>query len=104
MSALLSGIQIADGQSSSSSSDNPTSTRSVIPTGTTFPVAQKKNPTGTIVGGVVGGLVALVVILAGVLHLHRRRSHTPLVDERSPQILTPFMDTSTRARYQDSLI
>ncbi|PBK86059.1 hypothetical protein ARMGADRAFT_542026 [Armillaria gallica] len=98
VSALLSGIQIADGQSSSSSSDNPTSTRSAIPTGstTTFPVAQKKNPTGTIVGGVMGGLVALVVILAGVLHLHRRRSHTPLVDERSPQILTPFMDTSTR--------
>ncbi|KAK0237379.1 hypothetical protein EDD85DRAFT_1008566 [Armillaria nabsnona] len=106
VSALLSGIQLLNNQPSSKSSDSPTTDgipASGSPTASvtiSSPLLPKHNPTGAIVGGVVGGLAGLAVTVACVLLWRRRycqRNHTPLVDERSPQILTPFMATTIRA-------
>ncbi|KAK0187579.1 hypothetical protein F5146DRAFT_1141005 [Armillaria mellea] len=98
ISALLSGVQLADDQPSSKSSDNPTSTAIPSSGGSTSPLPTKKSPTGAIVGGVVAGLAGLVIIIAGTLLLRRKRrrrneSHFA-VDGSSPRMLTPFMDTS----------
>ncbi|PBK61067.1 hypothetical protein ARMSODRAFT_944313 [Armillaria solidipes] len=106
VSALLGGIQLLDDQPSSKPSDSPTSNgipasgRPTASATTSSPLLPKHNPTGAIVGGVVGGLAGLAVTVACVLLCHRRcrqRNHAPLVDERSPQILTPFMATTILA-------
>ncbi|KAK0216401.1 hypothetical protein IW262DRAFT_1464960 [Armillaria fumosa] len=109
VSALLGGLQLLDDQSDSlsKSSDNPTSTetpasgRSTARTTTSAPSLPKHNSTGAIVGGVIGGLAGLAVTISCILLYRRRhcqRNQAPLVNERSPQILTPFMATTIRAR------
>ncbi|SJL17343.1 uncharacterized protein ARMOST_20893 [Armillaria ostoyae] len=97
VTALLSAIQLVDDESSSKSSDNPTSSHTPTAKMTTSPLPQKKNTTGAIIGGVVGGLAVLVITIVCVLLYRRRRrqGNSPLVvDERSPQIRAPFMATS----------
>ncbi|KAK0443437.1 uncharacterized protein EV420DRAFT_1724002 [Desarmillaria tabescens] len=88
ISVLLSAIQLADDQASSKPSDTPMSTA---------PLSTKKGRTGVIVGGVIGGLAVAAAIIAGILLLrrrHRQLNNTLVVNECSPQILTPFMVTS----------
>ncbi|KAK0433848.1 hypothetical protein EV421DRAFT_1993812 [Armillaria borealis] len=104
VSALLSAIQLLDGQSMSKSSDKPTPSGTPTAGATTSPLPPKKTPTGAIVGGVAGGLAVLVVIIVGSFLLRRgdrRRNHQPfVVDWRSSRTLTPFMATSFTASTQ----
>ncbi|KAK0476947.1 hypothetical protein IW261DRAFT_1635377 [Armillaria novae-zelandiae] len=107
LSALLSGIQLLDNQSSSKISDGPTSLNGITTSSrpparatTSSPLTQKHNPMGAIVGGVLGGLAVLGVATACVLlyhRQHRQRNHAPPVNESSSQILTPFMATRIQA-------
>ncbi|PBK61086.1 hypothetical protein ARMSODRAFT_1025986 [Armillaria solidipes] len=101
VTALLGAIRLVDDEPSSTSSDSHTSTRTPTAKITTSPLPPKKNATGAIIGGVMGGLVALVVTIVCFLLCRRRhlqRNRSPLVvDESSPQILTPFMATSVPA-------
>ncbi len=101
VTALLSAVQLADDQPSSKSSDNPTSRGAPTASTTSSSLSPMKNTTGAIVGGVVGGLAVVVVTVVCVFFCrrrHRQRNHNPpVVDERSPQILTLFMATSVSA-------
>ncbi|KAK0443431.1 uncharacterized protein EV420DRAFT_1484956 [Desarmillaria tabescens] len=94
LSALLSAIQLADDQASSTSSDDPTSSITPSP-GTVMsssPLPTKKSSTGVIVGSVVSGL-AVLAANCGRRHRSNNESHSD-VDNSSPRMLTPFMATS----------
>ncbi|KAK0237329.1 hypothetical protein EDD85DRAFT_791000 [Armillaria nabsnona] len=97
VTALLSAIQLEDNKPLSKSSDSPTSTHTPIAKMTTSPLPPNKNAMGAIIGGVMGGLAVVVVTIVCFLLCHRQylqRNHSPLVvDESTPQTLTPFMAT-----------